>query len=54
MNIIVCGAGRVGQGIARRLATDGHNVTVIDENESLIQSVTSDLEVPDMPHIHMS
>ena len=45
MNIIVCGAGRVGQGIARRLATDGHNVTVIDENESLIQSVTSDLEV---------
>ncbi len=45
MNIIVCGAGRVGQGIARRLADDGHNVTVIDADDSLIQTVTSELEV---------
>ncbi|MFC6199995.1 Trk system potassium transporter TrkA [Ponticaulis profundi] len=45
MKIIVCGAGRVGQGIARRLASDGHSVTIIDEDASLIQSVTSELEV---------
>lgn len=45
MNIIVCGAGRVGQGIARRLASDGHNVTVIDANDALVQSVTSEIEV---------
>ena len=45
MKIIVCGAGRVGQGIARRLAADGHNVTVVDANADLVQSVTSELEV---------
>ena len=45
MKIIICGAGRVGQGIARRLASDGHSVSIIDENPALIQEVTSDLEV---------
>lgn len=45
MKIIICGAGRVGQGIARRLSADGHNVSVIDENPALIQSITSELEV---------
>ncbi|MAK61936.1 MAG: Trk system potassium transporter TrkA [Ponticaulis sp.] len=45
MKIIICGAGRVGQGIARRLSADGHNVSVIDENPALIQAITSELEV---------
>ncbi|MAT35603.1 MAG: Trk system potassium transporter TrkA [Ponticaulis sp.] len=45
MKIIICGAGRVGQGIARRLSSDGHNVSVIDEDPKLIQSITSELEV---------
>lgn len=45
MKIIVCGAGRVGHGIARRLSSDGHNVSVIDENPTLIQAITSELEV---------
>lgn len=45
MKIIVCGAGRVGHGIARRLSLDGHNVSVIDENPNLIQAITSELEV---------
>ena len=45
MKIIICGAGRVGQGIARRLSSDGHNVSVIDENPALIKSITSELEV---------
>ncbi len=45
MKIIVCGAGRVGQGIARRLASDGHNVTIIDADPDLVNAVTSDLEV---------
>lgn len=45
MKIIVCGAGRVGQGIARRLAADDHNVTVIDADPDLVQSITTELEV---------
>ena len=45
MKIIICGAGRVGQGIARRLSLDGHSVAVIDEDPALIQSITSELEV---------
>ncbi|MAP94484.1 MAG: Trk system potassium transporter TrkA [Ponticaulis sp.] len=45
MKIIICGAGRVGHGIARRLAADGHNVSVIDEDPALIQSITAELEV---------
>jgi trk system potassium uptake protein TrkA len=45
MKVIVCGAGRVGQGIARRLAADGHNVTVIDADADLVDAVTGELEV---------
>lgn len=30
MNVIILGCGRVGSTLARRLARDGHNVTVID------------------------
>ena len=35
MKIIICGAGRVGQGIARPLSLDGHSVAVIDEDPAL-------------------
>lgn len=45
MKVIICGAGRVGQGIASHLSSEGHDVTLIDANSSLVQSVTSDLEV---------
>lgn len=45
MKIIVCGAGRVGQGIARHLSGDGHSVVVIDAEARLIESITSELEV---------
>ena len=45
MKIIICGAGRVGQGIARRLSSDGHSVAVIDEDPVLVQAITAELEV---------
>ncbi|HNW32424.1 MAG TPA: TrkA family potassium uptake protein, partial [Caldisericia bacterium] len=34
MNIIVIGCGRVGSALATILSVDGHNVSVIDEDES--------------------
>jgi len=45
MQIIVCGAGRVGQGIAKRLIREGHTVTIVDENAALVDQVSTDLEV---------
>ncbi|MEM9706687.1 MAG: Trk system potassium transporter TrkA [Pseudomonadota bacterium] len=45
MRAIVCGAGRVGYGIARRLALEGSEVTVIDQSRPLIRSVTERLDV---------
>ena len=45
MRVIVCGAGRVGVGIARRLSREGNEVTVIDQSKDLIRSVTERLDV---------
>jgi len=45
MRIIVCGAGRVGFGIARALAREGSDVTVIDRSEQLISEISEQLEV---------
>jgi trk system potassium uptake protein TrkA len=45
MRTIICGAGRVGQGIARRLAQEGHDVTLIDENGPLLREVADSLDV---------
>ena len=32
MNIIICGAGKVGFSISKQLSTQGHSVTVIDQS----------------------
>ncbi len=40
MRVIVCGAGRVGVGIARRLSRENNEVTVVDQSKQLIRSVT--------------
>lgn len=45
MKVLICGAGRVGHGIARRLARERHEVTVIDENPNLVDQVVTDLDV---------
>lgn len=44
MRIIICGAGRVGQGIAQRLSQE-HDVTIIDENAQLLDQVGAQYEV---------
>ena len=44
MRIIICGAGRVGQGIAERLSVD-HDVTMIDDNANLLDQVGTRFDV---------
>ncbi|KJS36401.1 MAG: potassium transporter peripheral membrane protein [Hyphomonas sp. BRH_c22] len=45
MRVLICGAGRVGHGIARRLAREKHDITIIDENPALVDQVSTDLDV---------
>ncbi len=45
MKVIICGAGRVGQGIAQRLAQEHHHITIVDANPALVDEVSTDLDV---------
>jgi len=45
MNIIICGAGRVGFTIAKLLSEQGHSVTVIDQSSEDIQKINDALDV---------
>ena len=45
MNIIICGAGRVGFTIAKQLSEQGHSITVIDQSSEDIQKITESLDV---------
>jgi len=45
MKVVICGAGRVGFGIASRLASENNYVTVVDTSPSLIRKITTDLDV---------
>ena len=45
MKVIISGAGRVGAGIAARLAAENNTVTVIDTSADLIRTLTTELDV---------
>ncbi|MDC1497393.1 Trk system potassium transporter TrkA [Pelagibacteraceae bacterium] len=45
MNIIICGAGRVGFTIAKQLSEQGHSITVIDQCSEDIQKIDEALDV---------
>lgn len=45
MKVIICGAGRVGYGIAERLSTEDNDVSVIDKSQSLIHAIRETLDV---------
>jgi trk system potassium uptake protein TrkA len=45
MNIIICGAGRVGFTIAKQLSEQGHSITVIDQSSEDIQKIDESLDV---------
>ena len=45
MNIIICGAGRVGFTIAKILSEQGHSITIIDQSSEDIQKIDETLDV---------
>ena len=45
MNIIICGAGRVGFTIAKILSEQSHSITVIDQSSEDIQKIDDSLDV---------
>ena len=45
MNIIICGAGRVGFTIAKLLSEQDHSITVIDQSSEDIQKINDSLDV---------
>jgi len=45
MNIIIVGCGKVGECLAETLNQEGHSVTIVDQNEAILKSVASRLDV---------
>ena len=45
MKVIICGAGQVGWQIARHLANESNDVTVVDSNTDLVRRATDTLDV---------
>jgi len=45
MNIIICGAGRVGYTIAKLLSEQNHSITVIDQSSEDIQKINEGLDI---------
>ena len=45
MNIIICGAGRVGFSISKQLSAQGHSVTVIDQSSEDIKRINETQDV---------
>lgn len=44
MNIIIAGAGKVGLTLARQLATEGHDITLIDKNQLILEEAVEQFE----------
>ncbi len=45
MQIIVVGCGNVGQKLIQQLSKEGHNITVIEEKSSVVQTVVNNMDV---------
>ena len=45
MNIIICGAARVGFSISKQLSAQGHSITVVDQSSSLIEKINESQDV---------
>ena len=48
MNIIICGAGKVGFSISKQLSAQGHSVTVIDQSSEDIKKINDTQDVKGM------
>lgn len=45
MKIVIVGCGNVGAALAEQLCREGHNITVVDEKEELVQNITNTCDV---------
>ena len=45
MKIIVVGCGKVGSTLARQLSEEGHDVSVVDKNQQVVNEVSSSCDV---------
>ena len=45
MNIIICGAGKVGFSISKQLSAQGHSITVIDQSSEDIKKINETQDV---------
>ena len=45
MNIIICGAGKVGFSISKQLSAQGHSITVVDQSSEFIQKINDTQDV---------
>lgn len=45
MKVIICGAGQVGSNIARQLAQENNDVTIIDQSPELVRKIGDELDV---------
>lgn len=45
MQIIIVGCGNVGSTLAEQLSREGHNITIIDEKESLVKNLSNSFDV---------
>ena len=45
MNIIICGAGKVGFSISKQLSSQGHSITVVDESSDNIKKINDTQDV---------
>jgi len=45
MNIIICGAGKVGFSISKQLSAQGHSITVIDQSSEDIKKINDTQDV---------
>ena len=48
MNIIICGAIKVGYSISKQLSAQGHSVTVIDQSAEDIKRINDTQDVKDI------
>lgn len=45
MKIVIVGCGNVGTALAEQLASEGHNITVVDEKEDLVKAITNTYDI---------
>jgi 2-polyprenyl-6-methoxyphenol hydroxylase-like FAD-dependent oxidoreductase len=45
MKVVICGAGQVGANIAKYLAHEGNDVTIVDVDPHLVRDITDQLDV---------